>query len=237
MQRSAPILLLLLSACAAAGSITASADRTALLLTDKPPPREGCRIVYEPNPLPSVSEIADSAALAAAVSSFAQRHPLRDGSMRALYSVQFDASGRVNRLAPIDYWLPQGQAEVFASLVRQNLRRQTRGPLSLRLWVEPTATSILRVGRSEQCPPEARTRFKLTAPAAFPIDRPRAVRVRVFVDANGRARGTELASSSGSAELDRWVMETLQRHEFTPALLDGVPVAMEYTETVQIQSR
>lgn len=237
MPRWTPILLLSLSACAAANPITAGVNRPALLLTDKPPPREGCRIVHEPSPLPSLGEVADSAALAAAVSSFAQRHPLRDGSMRALYSLQFDASGRVNQLAAIDYWLPQGQAETFAALVRQHLRRQAGGPFSIRLRIEPTAAPMFRMGRSELCPPEARTRFKLTAPAAFPLDRPQPVRVRVLVDAKGRVRGTNVVSSSGSAELDRWVMESLQRHEFTPALLDGVPVEMEYTEMVQIQAR
>lgn len=234
MHVRSALVLLHLSACSAAVS---GPDRPSLLLSDRPAPREDCRIVFQPHPLPSVGQLADSAALVEAVSGFTERFPLRDGSVRALYSVAFDRDGRLERLYPIDFWLPQGEAEAFHSLVRKHVRPQASGPWSVRLLAEPGAEPTIRVGHSERCAPVSSTRFRLTAPVALQLQKPQPVRVRLEVGAEGRVRSVELLGSSGSAELDRWVMDTLQRYEFTPGLLDGAAVAMEYEEIVRIQVR
>ena len=60
------------------------------------------------------------------------------------------------------------------------------------------------------------------------------VRLQVQVDEQGRVRDIVVRSSSGSADLDRWVVDNVQRRQFTPGLVDGVPVAMAHDETVQI---
>jgi TonB family protein len=143
----------------------------------------------------------------------------------------------VERLKAIDYWLPQGQEQAFAALVRPHLRPQPGGPTNLRLRVQPGSTPMLQVGRSELCPPESRTQFRLTAPATAQLQKPQPVRARIHVDAQGQAQSIQVLSSSGDRELDRWVTEILQRHTFSPGLIDGTPVAMDYEETVQISAR
>lgn len=237
--RPLPLLLALLglAGCGAAAS-NLSVDRSVLLI-DRPAPRENCRIAQIPHPLPSVAQLADSAQLAAALSRFARQNPIREGRMHALYSVAFEADGRLAHLKSLDYWLPQGTDAEVERLVRQHLRRPTSGPWSVRLRVEAGGDGepASRVGRSEYCPPMSRTRFKLQAPAAVQLQRPQPVRLRLRITAEGRVRGSEILSSSGDAELDRWVRETLERHEFSPALLDGVPVEREHEERVEIQAR
>ena len=194
-------------------------------------------MVFRPDPLPSVDQLADSAALVAAVTRYAENNPLRDGELRALYSVVFGLDGRLERLHALDYWLPQGEADGFAALVRETIRRQSAGPLSVRLLVRPGAERVVQVGRSERCAPRSLTRFRLTAPAAMPVERPSPIRVRVHVGAEGRVQGLQMLSGSGSDDLDRWVQRTLQSYEFEPGLLDEVPVAMTVEETVQIEYR
>jgi TonB family protein len=228
------LILLLLPACSAAVS---GPDRPALLLSDRAAPRDDCRIVYQPHPLPPVGQIADSAALVEAVSAFTRRFPLTDGPARALYSVAFDRQGRLERLHPIDFWLPQRQAEAFHALVRTQIRTQASGPWSVRLLVEDGAEPTLRVGYSERCDPVSRTHFRLIAPAMLQLQKPQPVRVRLDVTAEGRMRSVDLVGSSGSADLDRWITQTLQRYEFTPGLLDGAPVPMAFEETIRIQAR
>lgn len=228
-----PAVLILLAGCSSA---IAGADRS-VLLSDKPPARPTCHILWQPAPLPSLSQLADSAALTAALSHFAERNPLREGSSRALYSLAFDASGRVERLKAIDYWLPQGQEEAFTALVRQHLRPEIDLPASMRLLVQPDSEPMVKIGRSERCPPQSGTSFRLFAPALSQLQRPQPLRVRIHVDEKGRVRGIQLLSSSGDAELDRWVTDTLQRYEFSPGLIDGVPTAMDHEQNIQIQAR
>jgi TonB family protein len=236
MRRTLSILsLLLLSACSAA--VATGGDRSALLLSDRPAPRASCHILYQPQPLPSLSQLADSAALVRDLADFAQRHPLRDGSSRALYSVSYTADGRIERLHALDYWLPQGQADAFTSLVRRHLRPQLSTGGSIRILLQPVGDEPVRIGRSERCPPESRTTFRLRAPALAQQQRPQPVRVRMHVDAQGRVLATDLLSSSGNAELDRWVRQTLQRYQFAPGLIDGTAVEMAHEETVRIAAR
>jgi TonB family protein len=236
MRHALAILpLLLLGACSAA--VVSGGDRSALLLSDRPAPRASCHILYQPQPLPSLSQLADSAALVRDLADFARRYPLRDGSSRALYSVTYTADGRVERLNSLDYWLPEGQADAFTALVRRHLRPRLSAGGSVRLLLQPGGDDPVRIGRSERCPPESRTSFRVVAPAIVQLQRPQPVRVRMHVDAQGRVLGTDLLSSSGDAELDRWVRQTLQRYQFAPGLIDGVAVEMPHEETVRIAAR
>jgi TonB family protein len=234
MRILSALILLPLAACSVA---TTGGDRTNLLLSDKPAPRASCQILYQPQTLPAISQLADSTALLETLEEFARTYPLREGRHRALYSVAWTSEGRIERLNPIDYWLPRDQAENFTSLVRRHLQPQMPGAGSLRLLLQPGSPEPVQIGYSERCPPEARTRFRLTAPAIVQQQRPQPVRVRMHVDTQGRVIGTQLLSSSGSVELDRWVADNLQRRQFAPGLIDGFPVAMDHEETIRIAAR
>ena len=213
-------------------------SRAEQLLSDRPPPRHGCGISTNPGRLPALSQLADSAALVAAVSGFGQRYPLREGTMFALYSVGFNAEGAVERVKAIDYLLPQGRDAELEAVLRQHLRAQGAGRAwSIRLRVEPAGNPVVRVGRSEVCEPESTTRFSVEAPSLEGGRRPTPIRLRAVVDAQGNVTDVQLLRGSGSDELDRWVQDTLRRRRFAPGLVDGVPVPMDHEETVPFRSR
>ncbi|HEU4559830.1 MAG TPA: energy transducer TonB [Longimicrobium sp.] len=224
----------LLSFPAAAGA----QSRAEQLLSDRPPPRDGCTIAREPRQLPTLSQLADSAALATAASEFAARHPLREGAIFGLYSIAFNAGGAVERVKDLDYMMPQGRADEFESLLRQHLRAQRPGrSFSVRVRIEPAGNPVFRVGRSEVCEPMANTRFTVEAPSLAGGRRPTPIRVRALVGEDGTVGDVQIVRGSGSDELDRWVQDSLRRSRFQPGLVDGVRVPMEYEETVQFRSR
>ena len=213
-------------------------SRAEQLLSDRPAPRDGCTIAREPRQLPTLAQLADSAALATAVSEFATRYPLRDRAIFGLYSIAFNGEGAVERIKDLDYMMPQGRADEFESLLRQHLRAQRPGKsFSVRVRVEPAGNPVFRVGRSEVCEPLANTRFEVAAPSLEGGRRPTPIRVRALVDEDGNVGDVQIVRGSGSDELDRWVQDTLRRRRFQPGLVDGVRVPMNYEETVQFRSR
>lgn len=224
--------------CASAGAAGAQNSRADRLLSDKPAPQgRTCRISNTPRQPPSITQLADSAQLAAAVASYAQRFPVRDGRLWALYTITFNNQGAVSRVRDVDYFLPEGQAETLAMMVRTALRSQPVGGFTMRLRVEPGGTPVFRTGWSEVCPPSSRMSFSLTAPAAAGVQGPPApVRLRLSVDEDGRVGDTAVLSSSGSPELDRWVEENLRSYQFAPGLVDGIPTAMDHDQTVRIRN-
>lgn len=209
-------------------------SRAAQLLSDRPAPRRGCRISQAP--LPSVSQLADSARLAQVAAQFAADYPVREGKLRGLYSISFGNRGQVERVSDVDYWLPEGQAEAFRQIVRATLLPQQSGPFSVRLLVEPSAEPVIRVGRSEVCPPESNMRFSLTAPALAGVEGPQQpVRLKMFIGEDGRMASISVVSSSGNSELDRWVESVVLQYRFAPGLVDGTPVAMEHEQSIRIR--
>ena len=231
--------VLLCAGVLAAQPANAQRARDPLLLSDKPAPREGCAVSRLPNPLPAVAALADSAALKQAVDAFAQKYPIREGKMFAVYSVAFGADGRVARVAPIDWFLPLEREQELTALVRQSVRAQREGqPWSVRLRVEPGAEPALRVGRSEVCPARSTTRFHLLTQAMDPTaSPPLPLRVRVSVTENGQIAAINLLRSSGNNELDRWVEQSLIGRRFNPEIVDGVAVPVEREEEVRIRYR
>ena len=216
----------------------AQRDRATVLLSDKPAPRDGCRIVPQPGRLPSFAQLADSVSLASALAKFAADHPVRDGKVFALYSVAFAGDGSVERVAPLDYWLPQGEEPALNAMIRASLaRQQPGGPWSVRIRVEPGAEPVFRVGRSEMCSPRLTSRFELTAPALALQQAPPAIRVNLVVSNEGIIRSLTLVRSTGEAELDRWVHDTILGRSLQPGLLDGVAVEMKHQEDVRIKAR
>jgi outer membrane biosynthesis protein TonB len=53
----------------------------------------------------------------------------------------------------------------------------------------------------------------------------------------GQVQNLALMNGTGDDRLDRWVVQSLERYQFHPALIDGHPVAMDHEETVRILSR
>ena len=235
-----PVLAAVLAALAAALSATTAAaqnGRADQLLSDRPPTRRTCTIATTPRALPALAQLADSAALAAAVADYARKYPISgDRPMFALYSIAFGEHGAVERVKVIDYLLPREREEELAGIVRQALRPQ-QAPFSVRLRMEPGAAQVFRVGRSERCPPESNLRFELTAPATAPTGTPPSITARTVVGPDGRVRGLQLLRRTGDVELDRWVEDNLARRTYQPGLIDGVPVVMENEETVRIRAR
>lgn len=226
------LAVLLLAASAGVAQAQSRADR---LLSDKPAPRRGCRILATPNPLPSVAQLADSARLAQAMTAYAREFPVRDGSVFGVYSLSFDASGALERIVPVDYWLPQERVATFQQLIREAALPQQRGAFSVRLRVVPGEQPSFRVGYSEVCPPDSRMSFSLTAPALALIREPQPVRLKMFVGEDGRLVNLSVATSSGDPEIDRWVEATVLRYQFAPGLVDGTPVAMEHEQMVRVR--
>jgi hypothetical protein len=230
--------LLALALACVADSAAAQRNRAELLLSDRPAPRRGCTIAHDPDPLPGVDQLADSAMLDQRVTAFAQQYPIRDNAMFALYSIAFDANGAVERVQAVDYMLPQGHADELAVLVRSALKPQRSGrPWSVRLRLEPGATPKIRVGRSEVCAPEIRVRFTVTAPASSHLQSPPPMRLRVLVGDDGRVRSFQMLNGSGVPELDQWVQSRLVEGTYTPGLVDGVPVTAEREMSLPVRVR
>lgn len=232
-------LLLLLTGCPGAGVGPAASPAAASALEDPGPRRKECRPAPAPARLPALSALTDSAAFMRAVREFTERHHLSAGtdSTYVLYTVAFGPTGAVERVKDIRWWMPDGTVDELAGIVRKHLRRQPGGPWSVRMRVRPRQEPEVVLGRSEMCLPVSHTRFSVTAPAAFPVNRPLPMLMRIRVSPSGRVLSTQVLRSSGEEELDRWVRNLVERYEHAPGTLDGVPVDMEYEHTIQIQAR
>ncbi|HYJ80184.1 MAG TPA: TonB family protein [Longimicrobiaceae bacterium] len=230
--------VLLLAAIGHAADAGAQGDRETRLLSSRPAPRRSCNIVPAPRPLPALAELADSVQLATDVAAFARQWSIgAEDSTTVLFSLAYGEGGRLERIAPIEYRLPQGQAEAFTELVRRSLRLQSRGGWSVRLRIRVGTAPAFRTGNSERCPPEGRFRLRLNTPAYASQQRPQPVRLRAWITPEGTVGIIDILGSSGNRDLDQLVRDALARHRFAPGLLDGVPVAMEHEQTVPIQAR
>lgn len=143
--------------------------------------------------------------------------------MFALYSVGFDRDGRLERLRAIDYFLPRGEENELEEIVRGALKTPQERDLTVRIRVEPAAQPVVRVGRSERCPPDPNIQFTVIATAALVAQHPSPIRIRAVVDSAGHVVGTQMLSPSGDQQVDEWVESELGRHQFLPALIDGIP--------------
>jgi hypothetical protein len=237
MQLRSILAASLLASALLPAAARAQNSRASQLLSDRPPTRESCVINSQPRSLPSVVQLADSAALAAGVAEYARQYPISgDQPMFALYSIGFGDHGAVERVKAIEYFLPREKEAELTGLVRASLRQQN-GPVNVRLRIEPGAAATFRVGRSERCPPQSNMRFNLTAPALAPTGSPPNIVMRTLVGPDGGVLGQQMLRRTGSAELDMWVENALARRNYQPGLIDGTPVQMEVEETVRIRAR
>ncbi len=221
----AAALLLLASPLAA----QRGASRTDLLLSERPAPRRGCSI--EMHPLPALGQVADTAALFGALTEFGRENRLATPEFFALYSVGFDRDGRVERLEAIDWYLPKDSEPGLRGIVRAALRSPGKAA-NLRVRVVPTVEPKVLVGHAEICPPLGLTRVSLEAPQTASRSIPPQLRARVMVSSQGVPQGASLLRGTGDRSLDDWVIENLNRGRYSPGLIDGHPVAMEYEQVV-----
>lgn len=242
-----PVALALLAACAGAANQAGTqpaaqpatqSSRESLYLSSRPAPRENCRPAPVPVRLPTLSELADSAALMAAISRYAEQHRLDAGrdTMYTLFSVAFAPTGRAERVRGIEWWMPEGTVDPLATIVGQHMKPRAGGG-SVRLRVRPDARPEIRVGRSQVCRPASRMSFRLEAPQLDPVSKPQPILLRIRVSAEGRVVGAQVLRSSGQEELDRWVRSNVEGYQYSPGLVDGVPVEMEYEQSIQITAR
>ena len=211
-------------------------DRALLLLSDDPAPRRGCSILRDPSALPAVSDLADSAALAAAVLDVARQGRITDPSTYMLFSVQLLPDGSVGRFRAIRWFVPQELNATLERAVRMQLRRTTVGAGNVRLRVEPT-TGVVRIGRSERCTPIETARFGLRTPAAMENLRLQPAVMRVRVREDGTLSSWHLMRGTGNDEMDRWILSVFPQLRYEPGLVDGIPTEMEYEQTVRVQQR
>jgi hypothetical protein len=198
-------------------------------------PRRGCAPLREPHPVPSISVMADSAALSAEVAAFAREFPIASDSLPfAAYTVAYGPAG-VQSLRPVNYRLPAGQAQRFATLVRGHLRPIGAASAYLRLRVLVAEQPRFVVDNVERCRPELRTDFHMRTATQAEYRAPISLRARVRVGADGRILSVQLLRSTRDAEIDTWVQSVLQAGTAVPGLIDGVPVEMEVDEDVRIR--
>jgi TonB family protein len=208
----------------------AGADR---LLSWAPPPGQSCRPAERPASLPTPAEIADTAALRAAV----------DGA-RTVLSVSFDSTGAPSGARLIEADLTAGAAVALAEGVKRVLRPQPAGP-SFRVILAIDDAGV-GVGRAESCPPalanprdvEQALREGLIAhrrahPGYAPPPHPTVV--DVFVDTLGVVTETRVQQLSGDAAADRIALDAARGMRFHPARLDSRPVPVWSRLPVQLR--
>lgn len=241
LRRRRCALLAVLLAAAGCASVSGKVDemqddRALLLLSDDAPPRRGCSILRDPSALPAVSSLADSAALAAAVLDVARQGRITDPNTFMLLSVEILPDGNIGRFRAIDWFMPQELNATLERAVRMQLRPTTVGAGNVRLRVEPT-TGVVRIGRSERCPPVETTRFELQTPATMGNVNLQPALLRVRVLADGTLAGWNVLRSTGSDEIDRWILSQLPQRRYQPGLVDGIPTEMDYEQTVRVRQR
>lgn len=239
LRAALPALALVLCATAAGAQLTDDLRRLAETRNEPGPPRRGCGLHREPRTLPAVATLADSGALAAALTEFAEQFPMSgDSAPYALYSITVAPSGQPQAPRPLAYLLPSGQVGRFHHLVQEGLRTQGLRPGTVRLRVRLPGTPTFAVEHAQRCPAEVRTRFSLNSGSlSFGGQRPQPARVRVIVADDGRILGVQQLSSTGNDALDRWLQDSLRNMRAVPGLIDGVPTQMEVDETIQINTR
>ncbi len=226
--------VLVLGACAPAAQSLASDSATAsapvLSLSEwRAPSGQRCVVRPEPTPLPAFGALFDSVAVAAVASEF----PARGA---ALYSVAIDSLGILSELRLIESTLPEEEAVALQDTLihfaksggseAREVRPEVRN-IHVRVRLDTGGTPGMRVGYSEECPPEMRDRRhleRLLAEANARARRSGQVELWIFIGEDGRVRQARVVGSSGDTFLDGIAVGLVSQIEFSPALLDRKPV-------------
>ena len=230
LSAALPLLLLVCASASAQGS------RERDLLSTREAPRRSCRVLHEPRTLPTVSQLGDSAGIATQLGDYLRQHPITgDSTPYVLYSVSV-RDGQV-QVRPIEYLLPEGGAQELTVLLRNAVDGSELPDGTFRLRADLGAETVLRVGRSERCPPEFETRFRIQSLAALTGSPPRPVRVRMMVGTDGRIMNVILLGTTGRPDYDRFLRENLLDRRIPPGIIDGQPMQMEHEQLIQFATR
>jgi hypothetical protein len=221
------------AACAAVPSAARAQKRAEALLSNRPPPRSGCTVAGR---IPTLSSVADSAALMADLTGAAAQMRVQGDSARILLSIVYDNRGSVTRVVPIDYFLPEGTSDRLASLVRASLKPGTE-ERSFRMLVQfPAAGPVVRMGSSEVCKPLGLERIHVILPAFENMTPPSGIRIHVVVGPQGELMESHLVSTSGNREWDDYVLRATQAARYAAGLIDGIASTMGYEQSVSVRS-
>jgi TonB family protein len=239
---AAMAVLLALPACAAlqpSALDTAPGD----LLSDAPPRPLGraCRVSGDPERLPSVGALVDSAAFAAAVADAWRGAGSPAGHV--LLALRYDAQGVNVRRDVIEHRVGAALADTLQKLAFAHRRRLDPADRewSVRLRLDLGEAPRMRVGRTEVCSPrlrngaeagwtgaggpsfgEARDPFALVSTGELPGAS--TVWVRVALDSRGNVTDARVERSLGRAMSEQRLLSYVRSIAFVPAMEDGWPV-------------
>lgn len=201
--------------------------RAAMLLTETASPRQRCRVVDGDSPLPAVATVIDTAAMR----EFLHQTGVVSDTGHLLFSLRFDASGRVTRAWIIDASVADSQWTRVQQSVASALLPQPPGPArALRLRIDFKPEPSYRLGKSEYC--EAERIVPQGAAGMRTLDRPgektlatavTVVKYEVDVSAAGDVLAVRFASSV-DVNLEQAVRAMAMRQRWKPALDDGLPI-------------
>lgn len=248
--RSASVLRVALVAALLFGSAcgvsrTREPDRREELLSPLPPRSIGCQVERDPEQLPAVDAVVDSAMLAASVRELSHPEPLDPGYV--LLTLTYDREGINVRRDIIEHNIRPLMADSVQRLVFAARRQveETEREWGVRLRVDVAEPVMLRVGRREFCPPvprsrevaEAMERTHLMAPRFRRGARERVVHMRALVGERGIITSAHVARGElRGSTVERELAEYLRQFLFTPATLDGVPTSGWVTIPVRIRA-
>ena len=230
-RRAAAALPLVLGMAACAPSVAAG---PALLQPGWSPPQgQRCERSDTPRQLPSVDQVVDSAGLAGELGG-------APAGGYGLFTVGFDTLGMADtvRLAGGD--LPAAARTAWYDAVTRHMRERSpfpvtgrRGrpqPWSVLLRLDAGSSPIMRVGRSQHCPPVLANGFAVQSyvQQAFSQlirssriqQRPARVMMEFVVDSTGMVRDERVQSSNGTAQVEVVARRAIQQARFQPAILN-----------------
>lgn len=202
-----------------------------------------CGPAREPRRLPAVNDMIDSAAAAQTLG------VLNGRPIEVLVSLQFGESGGLAHAAVLWRNTAVDTASAVGVAVARVFRAQEplgprQDPWGLRIRVHTIEGLALAVERAEFCPPELVSlgtsrigTVVLNARESAEFMRDGRGYARALVGIDGIVQNVELVNGSGSAELDRDLVNGAWQARYKPALLDGQPVAVWVDRRVELRRR
>lgn len=237
-------VLAALLACAACSTWNGAAPGRATLLSEAPARVDrACRAAAFPDRLPAAALLVDSAALTAAAAEAWRGAGSPAGYV--LLAMGYDQGGMNVRRDVIEHRLPQPLADSLQQLVFAHRRSvdPAEREWGVRLRMDMGGEQpVLRVGRREVCPAQARDAavpaFGASGGATFGDVRERTaatlllpgipggetVWVRVALDAGGNVTEARLERTPGRGAWENPVLGYVRGISFLPATEDGQPV-------------
>lgn len=222
---------------ALAAPVALAAQEPVEIITEVPGPGDReCAEAEEPDPLPPLAQLADSAALADAVAGISTPEMER---RYALYSLHYGEGGSLDWVARLRTNLPADARGGAVEALLPHLEREQPGEgWTVRLALTFGPAPRFLVGRSRVCPAvRAEDGIRRTGiivqrssgPGIPPLPprelrTTRPYRLRVKVSPAGRALDVRVLRSSGTRFVDEEASDAAKAASYLPELHDGIPV-------------